>query len=238
MSDRERIKSEYIRLGKEEELIGSTSLKVAEHWYGLLNEWTTILCTLSFGIGGAVIPLIKQFSKADTLLAPNFLPFGTLVLLLNGTWILYSKKKTIDEEEVVMETFGANSLLNIKRTRAVYAAYLTGKADISEVKIRESEQLDEMLSSSEYSIGSDGKSPSGRLMEQLAIFLLGISCIGIGIFGAPWQSPWFWCGLTVFWVIVAYLWNEESMMRRKAKRKIAKFTQDKVSADGYRVSKK
>jgi hypothetical protein len=175
---RNRAKESYIENAELYNEIRQQGLELLKRQYELTSDLNTTICTLSFAVGAAVVPIINQFSGNHRINHPALLLLAAGILVFNGTFILLNKKRAIDNESLTVNLFGLPQLISISKTRSVQEAYITGQADSKELDKR----LKEQVADAETIIGRP-KAKERRISLAMD-FYLGLMLIGFAFIGA------------------------------------------------------
>lgn len=175
---RDYIIQQYKEKAKEIDIYRRDYLELYKRQIQLTIDWTTILCTLCFAIGAAVIPLISQFSGQYQIKHPSLLLAAALILIINGTVIMIIRKHHIQEEYRQVNIITIPYKISLVKTHTVLGDFVEGTVAKDSVDKRLNEQLSEATKLSKRKRKKE--KASYELDAYLGVMLAGI----ITLFGS------------------------------------------------------
>lgn len=174
---RKSVEKKYIDTANEIDRHRREYLELRKQQLDLMLDWTTTVSILCFAIGGAVVPLINQFSTQGSVAHPNLLFAAALILITNGAVILILKKHRIEKGVNRVNVINLPYEIILRKTLTVLSDFLQYQTTRKHIDRRYDEQYQELIALTKELEQEDKVRPTMELDAYLGVMLLGFACI-------------------------------------------------------------
>lgn len=208
----EHLRQKFVETAGEIDRYRRECLELQKRHFDFVSDWMTTVSMLCFAIGGAVVPLINQFSTQGSVAHPNLLFLAALILIVNGATILIMKKYRIEKGLNTITSVTLPYEILFTKTYAVLRDALSQRAPRHHVDQRFEEQFHELTAALKAGEPKKADRPTFELDIYLGIMLIGFACIFGSVIDNPHRLLLY--GLVILTVVLGYVLHIAISYRR------------------------